>query len=441
MKKVSILLLILVVCSSYTHAQDSEDDEVYDEAAPAVLQQVTNEKKSSLSASSMQYDDDEFIGFENTAQPQAGKTTKQDTLTTEETTATTPPLPPPRTNYYLEYVYISFIIIYIINFWVGKSKNEAIAKAWAENVGKILRKEFTRIGSVSNNNNNTHVGAGSEDDSADNTVDKSDTQHNFVLTKENQHTFTVQATGRLNCVGVQATLNLRKRHDLVSLLLELFSKNQDIVTLDVLLEETACEPFVFAVVKKKDERKFKKANPDTVFCGGGGQVEGLPRSLVVLSELEELTSTFLTSQYEVLQTISKYENAFLKMHFTDQAVLSSKFPNSLSFEFKLPEDTSQMTQLALLTKMAFHLVDLVTRTKLSKLGRQKTEKNRAKVIELTEKSAHQQRQEAAQQRKLEKLQQERLKYETMSPDAQRKYDEKQYKKELKKKQPKMKVMA
>jgi outer membrane lipoprotein-sorting protein len=435
MKLLSFLLLILVVCTACARAQENEDDEVYDEAAPSTTFPAS-EKKQFASASSNNYDEDEFVGFEN--KHQHAPTPTQDAPVHEATPATpaTPPLPPPRTNYYLEYVYVGFIVAYVINFWVGKTKNEAIAKAWAESVGKQLRREFTKIGKVSRAPSSEAVGSDNEPDSTDNnssSKESEDTRHNFVLTKENQHTFTVQATGRANCVGLQATLILRKRHDLVSLLLELFSKNQDVVTLDVLLEDAVSEPFVFAVVRKRDERKFRKANPDTAFCGGGNQIEGLPRSLVVLSELEELSSAFLTSQYEVLQTISKYESTFLKMHFTDQAVLSSKHSSSLSFEFKLPEDVSQMNQIALLTKMALHFIDLVAKTKLSKLGRQKTEKNRAKIVELTEKSAHQQRQEAAQQRKFEKLQQERLKYDTMSPEAQRKYDEKQYKKEMKKK--------
>jgi fructoselysine-6-P-deglycase FrlB-like protein len=46
----------------------------------------------------------------------------------------------------------------------------------------------------------------------------------------------------------------------------------------------------------------------------------------------------------------------------------------------------------------------------------------------------------AQQRKLEKLQKEKAALENMSPEAQRKWEEKQAKKEAKKKQNKMKVV-
>ena len=88
-------------------------------------------------------------------------------------------------------------------------------------------------------------------------------------------------------------------------------------------------------------------------------------------------------------------------------------------ELKLPSraDADLMSKnLLTLTKMAVHLIDVVPRIRLSKMvqlekeladtpqGKQKTEKNRAKLAEIQHKQTHAERQEAAQQRKLEKKQ-------------------------------------
>jgi hypothetical protein len=65
-------------------------------------------------------------------------------------------------------------------------------------VGKHLKQQFSRIGG--------DTSAKAEEDAEDS--DEAVFHHNFVLVKENQHTFTLKATGRVNCVGLQATLNV-----------------------------------------------------------------------------------------------------------------------------------------------------------------------------------------------------------------------------------------
>jgi hypothetical protein len=81
-----------------------------------------------------QYDEDEFIGFEQDSNEL--KHDNADAIPATTTTTSTQQhteerfVPPPRTNYYLEYLYIGVIVMYAINFWIGKRKNEQIAKEW-----------------------------------------------------------------------------------------------------------------------------------------------------------------------------------------------------------------------------------------------------------------------------------------------------------------------
>jgi hypothetical protein len=372
-----------------------------------VTSTIDSSTEKSLKTSQQVYDEDEFVGFEQ-VRP---KEVKKEPTTPASPLETEIPLPPPRTNYYLEIVYISFILVYIVNYWIGKRKNEQIATAWASAVSKAFKSNFSKVGEGKN----------------------------IGIVKESQNLYKLKATGRINCIGVQATLDLRKRHDLFSLIVELFYKNEDTVTLDILMNDDAMDSYVFAVVKKKDEKKFRKSVPDVpLFAPGSASAPpGFPSSFVVCSECEELTSDFLNSEAQVILT--KYEGLFKRLHFSDQAVLSPSYKKTLQFVFRLPDKESDMEGIHILTRMAFYYIDLVAKTTLSKQAKQKATNNRTKALAQASKQTHEQRQEAAQQRKLAKLQKEKAALEKLSPEEQRKAEEKIQKREMKKRMPKFKV--
>jgi len=123
------------------------------------------------------------------------------------------------------------------------------------------------------------------------------------------------------------------------------------------------------------------------------------------------------------------------MHFTDQEVLYTSYKKTLQFVFKLPGSDAEMEGIQTLTRMAFYFIDLVAKTSLSKFAKQKADKNRLKAVEEQLKETHTQRQEAAQQRKLDKLQKQKAEFESLTPDEQRRREEKQYKKRQEEKEP------
>ena len=94
-----------------------------------------------------------------------------------------------------------------------------------------------------------------------------------------------------------------------------------------------------------------------------------------------------------------------------------------------------------LLQLVFYSIDKVKRFRLSKEGKMKAERNRQKVEEEYLKMTHQQRQELAQLKKDEKrrLEKEKMLNES-DPEKQRKWEEKEYKRELKRKTPKMKQL-
>lgn len=94
-----------------------------------------------------------------------------------------------------------------------------------------------------------------------------------------------------------------------------------------------------------------------------------------------------------------------------------------------------------LLQMLFYLVDKLKRLRLSREKKAKSDRNRQKVEKLFLQSTHLQRQEAAQLKREEKrrLEKERMLQE-MDPDKQRKWEEREHKREMKRKVPKMKQL-
>lgn len=94
-----------------------------------------------------------------------------------------------------------------------------------------------------------------------------------------------------------------------------------------------------------------------------------------------------------------------------------------------------------LLQMIFYLIDKLKRFRLSRESKVKSERNRQKVEKLFLQSTHLQRQEMAQIKREEKrrTEKERMLAES-DPDKQRRWEEKEYKRELKRKVPKMKQL-
>ena len=94
-----------------------------------------------------------------------------------------------------------------------------------------------------------------------------------------------------------------------------------------------------------------------------------------------------------------------------------------------------------LLQLALHLIDRLRKLHLTKEGRGKSDKNRQKVQESFLKATHAQRQEAAQAKREERrrAEKERMLNEH-DPEKQRKWEEREYRKEIKKKTPKMKQL-
>lgn len=185
-----------------------------------------------------------------------------------------------------------------------------------------------------------------------------------------------------------------------------------------------------------------------------GDRSGLPSNFNVMSEIPEATSAMLDSR--LIAVFNKYTDLIDYIHFSDQYSGTKqpddgqalKLPDTqkvLMFGFNIPVKgrpvQEAMEMLKPLMVMVFYCMERVKKYRLSKEGKMKADKNRQRVEEAFLKSTHVQRAEAAAARREErrKAEKERILAEA-DPEKQRRWEEKEQKRQLKKKAPKMKQL-
>ena len=109
-------------------------------------------------------------------------------------------------NYVLEILMAAGIVVYFLNFFAGKSKNQRIATAWLDSQKALLETNFALVG----------------DDGAKN-LEEVETP----LVKESEHAFILWCSGRAGCESMQVEMRMLKRQDLVSVISNLMKPAVD----------------------------------------------------------------------------------------------------------------------------------------------------------------------------------------------------------------------
>jgi len=412
----SLTFILLLICDNFlslVHA-DSKHESTNKHTARKNVEEDDDEEEPA-------YDPDEFDGIEklNT------KILPEEKPRKFEKVVKTTTISEPENDYsiglliskfWMEALVTIFLIAYGVNFFTGKKKNTIVVESWAKKYKELFDQNFSLVG-----------------------VD--DKGH--MILKESSSIFKCYCSGRINCESLTSTIDLQKRHDLVFYAIDLFMGGKDTLTMDIEMNDTDMEPFVFAVVPKREEKQLRKDVKDlNMFTQNfTSEIQGFPKKLVILSELEEIVPAIITK--EVLTTLEKYEQYFIKMHFTDQNPYSTKSKKKLlRFVYALPPE-NDLEQLSTLMKMTIYFIDQIPKLYFSVQSKKTIEKNRILAQERLLKETHAARQEAAQQRKIEKKQKEdgQKGQVLLTKDEIKRLEEKERKKELKKKQSKFKVVV
>lgn len=333
-----------------------------------------------------------------------------------------PESPKSISSYTVEIVCVSFLIMFVINYFTGKKENEKLALAWASKFAtkdSIFDKNFSLLG------------VGETDDSP-------------LLLKEGQNVFKFYASGRRFCQGLLATMELKSRHDLISRLYNMVVPCKDEITFEVYMNDDAMDHVVVAVAKKKLAKTMQKETTDlqrfaSLVSPPSGK-KWIAEELAVVAESKEVAGDMLNET--VLDQVfgdkayEKFGKGFISMHFSDQHLGSHK--KMLVFKFALP-DAKNMADMTRLVALVPYYIDLIGRYKLSSHARTKTDGARMKVAQEIYKELQNARQEALQRKKAEQRKKVEEAEAKLSAEALRKKEAKDRARQMKKAMPKMKM--
>lgn len=376
-------------------------------------------------------DEDEFEGFDRDGRAGKGKSQDMPDLKIAKVPIHL------RTNwdsFYLEMLMLAGLGVYFLNFLAGKTKNNKLAQAWLASHKEILDANFAIVGDDGQSKEAT----------------------SGTLMKESENVYALWCSGRVCVEGMLVELKLLKRQDLINVMANIFKPCSDQVLITVDMDDMSMDKFCFLIAQKKVCAKLHKEKNDLAQFTEKKSVDkyNIPSCFQILSEIGEATSAILDKT--VCQVLNKYAEQVEYIHISDQYsgvkpqedTTTSKMPDVKSvliFCFNVAgkgkTKVSDMEDMKPLLQLVFHCVDKVFKLRLGKEARQKAEKNRQKAEQSFLKAAHSQLQEAAQQRREEKKRAEKEKMMNEdNPDKTRKWEEKTSKKDMKKKQPKVKMM-
>lgn len=311
-------------------------------------------------------------------------------------------------HYYYEMLAGAMLVLYAVNVFIGKQRNEAIALAWARNFvseGAVFEKNFSLLG------------VGDADDGE-------------VLLKESQSIFKFYASGRRFCDGMLATLDLRARQDFLSMLLYLVSPREDKLEIEVYMQPLGMPSTVLACATQKLIRTLVKDNNDLKTYTKQipvKQISDWPgNKLAVHTESAEVFYDLFTPEIRALFTGAELETTikyFRTMHFTSE-YQGSTHQKVLRFSFALPA-YHHMEDLGKLMSMVPLFIDVVGAYKLSPEAKKRADKSRADELERLWKEGADSRREALQQKKRDEYEAEMERIKKLPPADQAKWVEKQ----------------
>lgn len=229
-------------------------------------------------------------------------------------------------SYYLELVILAGLVLYFINFFVGRSKNQKIADTWFDTFKALMEDNFSLVG---------------DDGKLENPQSG--------LIKESENVYFLWCSGRTACEAVLFELRLLKRQDLVSVIINLFRPQSDQVHVKVFMNEVDMDTFVLCLANKKTAGRLAREMADlSVYCPEKKSVVerfGLPANFILMSEIGDAATSLFDAR--VCTIVNKIPDVVESVHFSDQysgpkqteEAAPSKMPEvkkMLIFVFNLP---------------------------------------------------------------------------------------------------------
>ena len=336
------------------------------------------------------------------------------------------------------------VLIYILWSFLGTKLNKRIADKWASEWRKEINSQLAIV---------------------------SNFKSNSLTYSDGPTDYLTYGTGRRGLNKFYTYVHTRPRHDVIRQIFNLawstidFSSDvSDNVTLDVKIPFPSGVSqdvgFVYSIIKKSKMSNLRKQRFDltlTKVISESNKNNGIPIDFCVMSELHSLNDIFSKTNLSGIPEVLKESGQYLNwLVISDQpSEKPSKGPlkpeekeRSITFNLKLPSDVSKLNPYI---KLIFNIVDLIHFQKLNinPDSIRRLNKNRIDVDNVLAKEYARQLEEenedngtaetkASDRKKALKKQIEDEKYNKMTPDQRRKFEEKERKKNLKRSQPKAK---
>lgn len=226
--------------------------------------------------------------------------------------------------------------------------------------------------------------------------------------------FKFYASGRRYCSGLLAELQLLARQDALSMLWNLLNPTEDQIKVEVYMHDTHMPPIVLAIATPKVARAMQRDMQDIIRYTKRIQVskDAFPAGerLWILAEHSSIfTDLFSDPKLQQLFSFNGPSGGAMK-YFRSMHVTSENSEGThkqvLRFSFKLPP-SNDMAALASLMELVPLFIDIVGTYKLPADLKKRALDVRAKQAEDDE-EVRRKRQEALMQKKMEKMQEERV---------------------------------
>ncbi|KAI9363568.1 hypothetical protein BD770DRAFT_379900 [Pilaira anomala] len=322
-------------------------------------------------------------------------------------------------DFHMEIALTCTFLALIFVWYSGKKTNLNKAKSWVNNQIEYLENQFALVGDKLAN-------------------DKS------VLMVDGPSDFLLYTSGRRNVQFGHWWLKMKPRNDMLTLfttqLLALVGYAKpatDRVNLTMALDKALPEKLVFAVIKKESAQELHKNRFDLKRFGKVASSKVVPANLTIYAETQKLADCILAGKVGELIAqasdrldsliISSLPNEEPEMFETDDFI-------TVSLDFALP--TSGFDPLV---ELACELPDAIAQLRLPSDTKSKINKNREELVKEFSKKAAAERAEELQRKKAEAKRAEEERVKKMSPAEQRKWEEKERLRSMKKQQKKKKM--
>lgn len=317
-------------------------------------------------------------------------------------------------NHYLEMVAGAILFVYVATAIYGKTVNSGIAKAFEKECLEVYEQNFHQVGE----------------------------KEDQYFVQEGFSNYRLYATGRAHCSFCFTSLDLAKRQDACStyILSNIGMMTwEDTVRLEIPIDTV--DNFSFIIYRKAFNKGLKTDDLSAygrVRKADDSQFPGVNKDFVVMTDCGEIVGTVLSQS--VLQTIKKYEKCVKKIRISDTNLGSNVVKKGIIAEFRLPAKTSDFEKMTNLVRMTMQLVDCVAQYRMSEKARKAIQESRAEAQKTSAADQRIQNEQRMQQKKIEKQKAAEKDWENLTPEQQRKKEEQAYKKQLKNRMPKMKML-